>query len=217
LSGDANAAIPGPPTNGGPCVPGIGYDLTTNCFRYAFSPGSSVDLDIVGSAVTFAGGTLIVDAVTPVATYAITLTTGGLTLSLAAGATGTLTGDNILWAAPVNLNMTAGTINCAGANCSLFSHPGVPIPFEPWYGLVTNTTGVTALNLGQWNLDPLHTSIIASSNAIARWANLEDLPDRRYNALTFAATSLGNPVPEPSSIALVLLGLGALALRSRKA
>jgi len=39
----------------------------------------------------------------------------------------------------------------------------------------------------------------------------------RTGWLVFGSNDLGHTVPEPGSAALVLLGLGALALRSRKA
>ena len=45
-----------------------------DCFRYAFAPGSSVSIDITGSAVTMLGGSLIVDAVTPLVFNTIVLT-----------------------------------------------------------------------------------------------------------------------------------------------
>ncbi len=223
-STDANAAVPGPPNNGGPCAPGLASATgvgSPNCFRYAFQPGSSVSIDITGSAVTMLGGTLNINAVTPIVFGTIVLTTIGTTTIYGAtlttpAAVGTLSGDNILWSTQADYR-TVGTINCAGPNCALISHPGFAIPIQPYLSAVTNSTPTTALNLGTWALDATHTALLGSSNAITAWSNVSEDGNRRVGAFTFGATQLGNPVPEPASVALVLLGLGALALRSRKA
>ena len=108
-------------------------------------------------------------------------------------------------------------ITCTGPNCGLISMPdGVTIPFEPIFSAISNSSGVTAYNLGQWNLNPAHDTIVASTNIITRWSNVAELGNRRSGVITLGE-GLGNPVPEPGVGALVLLGLGALALRSRKA
>lgn len=215
-STDANASIPGSPENGGPCPTGMSTPVAGGCFRYSFQPGSSLTVDITGSAVTLMGGTLVMDTATPLVFGTILLTSHSVT-NLFGGATGTLVGDDILWSTAASWNQDpypTSWINCTGPNCSLISHPGFPIPIQPYLSAITNSTLASQLELGVWRLNGAHTDIAASSVAVASWSNVVEDPNRRQSGWTFGSSVI---VPEPGSAALVLLGLGALALRSRKA
>lgn len=213
-STDANAAIPGPPENGGPCPDNMVTPEAGGCFRYPFLAGSSLTVDITGTDVTMLGGTLLVNAVTPLVFGTIVLTTNSVT-TVDAGATGTLVGDDILWSTPSSYSVT-GTIQCDGPNCALVSLPeATPLPIQPILSSLRNDTSVTAFNWGTWALNGAHDDIVGSTLVITSWSNVIEAPDRRVSAMAFGSTVI--PVPEPGSAALVLLGLGALALRSRKA
>jgi hypothetical protein len=226
-----------PPPSGG----------SNNCFRYSLQPGSSITIDIApDNTVTMIGGfTHINTSATP--TYLldnlinlqtnITTTIYGATANTPA-ATGVLSGDTITWLTPANISKawadpsaspgTTGnddTIMCTDSDpvnipvCGSLSMPhGVVLPFEPIFTGISSTTGVSAFNLGTWLLDPTHTQILASSLVVTRWSISTEIDNGRAGGLTFGSqTGLGAPVPEPGAAALVLLGLGALALRSRKA
>ncbi len=214
-STDANAAIPGPPTNGGACAAG----MTGDCFRYAFAAGSSMTVDITGSAVTLIGGTLVMNTLTPLVFGTIELSSHSVT-NFAGGATGTLVGDDILWSGTTAIAQTAypdSWLTCTGSNCGAIAFPapvGTPIPIQPYLSAITNTTPVQAVVLGTWGLNGAHDTIASSDVIVSAWSNVVEDPNRRQAGWTLGSTVT---VPEPGSAALVLLGLGALALRSRKA
>jgi hypothetical protein len=225
-STDGNAAIPGPPTNGGPCTPGLQSPPApggagNDCFRYGFAPGSSVTLDITGSAVTLISGVVNINtSATPTPLVFGTINLSVNVSTTMSAATGTLVGDSILWATPATISAVGpdDQLRCDGPNCGLISLPdGVWIPFEPAFSAISNTTGVTGYNLGQWNLNGTHDAITGSTITVTRWSNVAELGNRRAAALTFGPEGLGQPVPEPGVAALILLGIGALAVRSRKA
>jgi hypothetical protein len=235
------ASEPGGSIWGGECTAGmfsppLPIGQTNNCFRYGFQPGSSVTVDITGDVVTMIGGTIFLSTAanpTPLAGGTFNLTTilettiYGQTENTPA-AYGTLVGDSILWTTQANVSST-GTLMCTGSNCEPLGMPeNFPMPFDdpdppfPYPALLFSqlsaTTGVTALNLGQWDLNAAHSAITGSTIAVTRWSIVEAYQgNARSGALTFGPNGLGQPVPEPGVAALVLLGLGALAVRSRKA
>lgn len=224
-SGDANAAIPGPPTNGGPCgATGLGSytpGSSQDCFRYAFSPGSSITIDVTGSRVELLGGSLIVDSVQPLVFGTIALTTHSVT-TIEPGLIGTLSADYITWSSPENDWMswanfnTTGTLECNGPNCGLIAMPeGEVFPLHPMWEQLTNTTQAPGLALIAWTLNAEHDSILGSATAITAWSNVEEDGNRRQAGFTFGPTLLGAYCPEPGLPALMALAIGVLALRSR--
>jgi MYXO-CTERM domain-containing protein len=228
-STDDNAAIPGPPTNGGTCAPGMASPPApsgagNDCFRYPFAEGSSVTIDITGDAVSLLSGSLIVDAVSSLVFNTIVITQHFET-TLAGGATGTLVGNTILWSTPANMS-TVGTINCTGVNCGLISmSEGAEYSLEPTFSSITNTITGPWLHLDSWLLDPSHTTIVASTIAVNRMSQVLELGNRRSGAFTFGPGQLAayagcyptQPAcPEPALAALALLGFGAVASARRR-
>jgi hypothetical protein len=92
--------------------------------------------------------------------------------------------------------------------------PGTIYPISI-LNVLGNTSGLTSVDLGTWDLSGDRGTILGSSRVITTISNVA--PNDPAGWLYFGADSLGFPVPEPGSMALVLLGLGGLALRARKA
>jgi hypothetical protein len=195
-----------------------------------FSPGSTLSINtdangngIIGEAddVALTGGTVNVDLNTPIGalgsieTHVVNTAIGGL---------GTLTGDQIMWdmsGAPGTGTFwsAVGTWTCHGAGlCGLIGIPdGTTLPIATLLG-VTMTVPVEPSLMGNWVLDPTHTSIIASTRNTIQTGGPAAPPGPGLPAqwYTWASTDLGH-LPEPGAFALVLLGISGLALRSRKA
>jgi hypothetical protein len=215
--------------SGGPCPTSMVAEIPNpgGCFHFAYGAGSSVSVDIDGTDVMFLGATINVHAVAVVASGTIVLTTDYVSTLTNAGGGGVLDGDTILWNTGAADGSVVGTLTCttlappfpgdnppgSGSNCGLVGlPPGVTVPAYPALYSITNSTPVHPLDLGWWVLNGAHDSIIKSALVQGTTTNNVDEPNPTSSAFTFA-----NSVPEPSAAALVLLGLGALALRSRKA
>jgi len=190
-----------------PCGGGV----AGGCFTNPLSPGSFVNLDITGTDVTILGGTLEIDAVVNIFGGAILITTD-VTASISGGH-GVLTGDQILWDAPAAYSFS-GTFICTGL-CNLLPPPAPPANVVLPIGLLFGAnTQVNPVGLGVWDLNGTHDAITGSTRTTTSYVTATGV---RASWLLWGPTDNGFLVPEPGSAALVLLGLGALALRSRKA
>ena len=208
---------------GDPTLPpgSTGVDPLLGPYFIGPSTSGSLTIDITGNAVTLVGGTLQFDLVTPLGSL------GNIeshVVATASGGVGTLSGDSILWdmsGAPGTGTFwnATGTWTCHGVNlCNAFGLPADPttLPIGT-LGLFVGTTSVAPTLLGIWNLDPTHTSILGTTrNTIAINSPDSGNPGQIAQWYSFGGSDLGH-LPEPGSFALVLLGLGGLALRGRKA
>jgi len=173
-----------------------------------FDVGSNAVVDIEGSSVSLVSGTLNINATT------ITGGIGGIITNVVVQlgpTTGTLSGQTILWSAPSTLT-TTGTWQCLAGICTLTGlTAGVNYPIAS-LSAVTGTVAVNPVDLGKWYLNAGLNQVLTSTRAIDATGGPSPPPGPGLPAQWY---TFG--VPEPSTIALVLLGLGGLALRSRKA
>ncbi|MFI5316704.1 MAG: PEP-CTERM sorting domain-containing protein, partial [Myxococcota bacterium] len=143
------------------------------------------------------------------------------TVTTLSGGTGTLSGENILWTGANTHAVTTGFFGCTGAICGLLGITEGGGPFGPGptgypisvYQAFVASQGVVQVDpfsLGTWLISGGH--IDASNMAIYARASANNGRAAWY---VFGNTILG--APEPGTFALVLLGIGGLALRSRKA
>lgn len=172
--------------------------------------GSTIQVDVEGSNVTLNSGTFNIIGATPVGflgeidTNVVATYTGG---------TGTLTGNSILWNTPTTLAAT-GTFSCQGSICDLFQlTAGTQYPIA-LLSQLTGTQPLTSIALGTWNLSGDLGTIVASTPEVIALGGASPPPGPGLPAQWY---QLGSRLPEPGTFALVLLGLGGLALRSRKA
>lgn len=185
-------------------------------FTTLFSAGSYMTIntdangDLVEGDVSNFGGVFNIIGTTPLGALGSISTDVVVT---AYGGGGTLSGSQILWSTPVGLNST-GTFSCAGAICGIFGlTPGAPYPIAGLAAL-TGAVPVNPVDFGTWTLAGDLSSILSSTNAVITLGGPTPppgpgLPSQWY---TFAGPQL---VPEPGVLALMVLGLGALALRRR--
>jgi hypothetical protein len=185
-------------------------------FTTPVSSGSSLTLnndangDSITGDYTIDSSTLNVNSVTNIGGGAIVITTA-VVASFTGGA-GTLSGSDILWSAPAAFIAT-GTLVCTGPQCGVIGlTAGATYPISV-LNTIASADPVPNPVLGTWNLSADLSQILSSDPAVTGVFNAaspagEGVP---YSWYSFRS------VPEPGSLALVLLGLGGLALRSRKA
>ena len=186
------------------------------------SAGSSITLDITGTNVSLVSGTLqFTSLFTPIGALGSIETT---TTATASGGVGTLSGDQILWdmsGAPGTGTFwsVTGTWTCHGAGlCGIIGIPdGTTLPISTLQG-VTGTVSVAPTLLGIWQLNAAHDTILGSTrNTIQNGGPTvtaplaPGVPAQWY---LFGSQDLGH-LPEPGAFALVLLGIGGLALRRK--
>jgi hypothetical protein len=177
--------------------------------------------------VGMVGGTLFFDLFTTIGALGDLETHTHTTIS---GGVGTLVGDQILWdvsGAPGTgtFYATDGTWRCVGEGlCVAIGLPpgttvGPNLPIASLQG-VTGTVTVAPTLLGMWQLNAAHDTILGSQdNTIQNGGSsvspplYPGLPAQWY---VFGSQDLGH-IPEPGAFALILLGIGGIALRSRKA
>ena len=190
-----------------PGSPGCSASPGSDWFVGPFSPGSSVSLDITGNAVTLTGATLNINLTTVLGVIGSIITNVTATMT---GGTGTLNGANILWSTPTTVAST-GTFQCTGGICTLAGlTAGMDYPIA-LLSSITGTTPVTSVDLGKWYMTTDLSKIKTSTRAVIALGGTSPPPGPGLPAQWY---TFG--VPEPSTIALVLLGLGGLALRARK-
>ncbi|HTO70738.1 MAG TPA: PEP-CTERM sorting domain-containing protein [Myxococcota bacterium] len=174
------------------------------------SAGSNVQVDITGNVVTLNSATFNVNLTTSVG-FLGTITSN--VVATYAGGTGTLSGNQVLWNTPTTAGAT-GTFFCDGSICDLFQlTPDTPYPIA----LLTQLTGgtpVLSVDLGRWILSADLGTIVSSTPEVIVLGGAAPPPGPGLPAQWY---QLGSRLPEPGTFALVLLGLGGLALRSRKA
>jgi hypothetical protein len=192
--GTASALAPNPP----------GY------FSTALGAGSNAVVDMTNPAnVKLVGGTLRTTGVTDLGVYGTFISD---VTTYMYGATGTLSGTDIVWATGATFEVNpASTFGCTGAICGLLGiTEGVVYPIAV-YQLFTASQGVVPVNpaaLGTWHI----AGNVMNALGPAVTGQAGGQPAQFY---VFAGT-----VPEPALLALfalVLPGLGGMALRARKA
>ena len=191
-------------------------------FVNPFTTGSSISLDITGSAVTILGGTLNVVATNQLLGGALGSIDVNSSTTLSPGGVGTLTGSSILWdlGSPVS-TLTSGFFILHGGICS-FVPAGTPcnspIPISFLSGLTGTKTVQPILPGGTWTLSGDLLSILGTTRITTGTSTAAGTFGPVGTPLSwylFGSIDGGHAIPEPGAFALVLLGLGGLALRRK--
>ena len=187
-----------------------GMSALFSCLPVPYGVGSSVSVDIIGSSVTLTGGVLESDYVQelfPDSEEPLSFAVDA-TIVLEAGATGTLTGDTIVWATGATY-ATTGTVVCSNSSgcMGIFGmEDGVPYPADQYLNFINLMVAYPEpVALGSWLLNPAHTSILGSSALLLAY----EFPSNQFVPLRPSLTlTFGTPVPEPGFAVLATLGLG---------